>query len=112
VLRALGANYLRENLRKLCSLAALFETILLQDDRFELAVPTNLGLVCFRLKGANARSEQLHSLINADRRIHLVPATVHSTYCIRMSINSSMTTEEDIHYAYGVIAELAHKVKV
>jgi uncharacterized protein YprB with RNaseH-like and TPR domain len=63
------------------------------------------------LQGANARSEQLNTLINADRRIHVVPATVHSTYCIRMSINSSMTTEQDIHYAYDVIAELAHKVQ-
>jgi aromatic-L-amino-acid decarboxylase len=35
------------------SQAQEFESLLMEDDRFELFRPATMGLVCFRLKGSN-----------------------------------------------------------
>ena len=46
------------------------------DSAFEVVNHVVLGLVCFRVKGSNSDNELLHTHVNADRRIHLVPAKV------------------------------------
>ena len=46
------------------------------DPAFEVVNHVVLGLVCFRVKGSNSDNELLHTHVNADRRIHLVPAKV------------------------------------
>lgn len=77
VFRLIGANGLRNNIRRDIALASEFETLVVADPRFEIVGEVTLGLVCFRLKASNAINEELNRLINVvDRRIHLVPAFV------------------------------------
>ncbi|RMH28772.1 MAG: aspartate aminotransferase family protein [Planctomycetota bacterium] len=65
VIRGLGAEGLREHIRRSISLASDLETRLRADPRFEVPVPRSLALVCFRLRGEDARTERLLERVNA-----------------------------------------------
>ncbi|CAD5222542.1 unnamed protein product [Bursaphelenchus xylophilus] len=110
VLRALGLEKIREYQRLQVKLAKLFHQIISADSDFEVIVPPNLGLVCFRLKGPNSRSEALLNLLNQDNRIHLVPGKTDDIFYLRLAVCSQDTREKHIRFAYDVIAELAKRV--
>ncbi|CAI2348174.1 unnamed protein product [Caenorhabditis sp. 36 PRJEB53466] len=108
-LRNLGVEKIREYQRNMCELALFFSKIIVEDGKFELFTPPHLGLATFRLKNhSNADNERLCTAINRDRRIHLVPATVKGIFILRISINSPISTEEDIRFAKKVIFEIAN----
>jgi hypothetical protein len=60
------------------------------------------------VKGANNRSEQLLDRLNAGRLIHVVAATVQSTFFIRFAICSTQTNADDIRYAWSVIEQIVN----
>ncbi|CAD5217443.1 unnamed protein product [Bursaphelenchus okinawaensis] len=111
VLRALGLEKIREYQRLQVKLAKQFHQLVSADDKFEVVVPPNLGLVCFRLKGQNSRSEALLNLLNHDNRIHLVPGKTNDVYYLRFAVCSQHTKENDITFAYNVISELGCQVE-
>lgn len=111
VLRNMGADKIRDYLRRTELLAAEFSKLILENGKFEHFVPQHLGLTCFRLKNStNADNEKLCNAINDDRRIHLVPSTVHGTYFLRMVVCSQLTTLDDVIYARDVIFEIADRL--
>uniref|UniRef100_A0A914CBN1 Aromatic-L-amino-acid decarboxylase n=1 Tax=Acrobeloides nanus TaxID=290746 RepID=A0A914CBN1_9BILA len=100
VLRSIGTTKIQENLRIVVNRAIQFAKLIEKDEHFELFVPQHLGL------GSNDINERLNTIINDDKRIHLVPANAHGIYFLRVAFHSS-TTEDDVKYAYDVITELA-----
>uniref|UniRef100_A0A914X7V8 Aromatic-L-amino-acid decarboxylase n=1 Tax=Plectus sambesii TaxID=2011161 RepID=A0A914X7V8_9BILA len=110
VLRSIGIKGLQANIRNQCALAKQFGELVTKDERFELAAPVHLGLVCFRLKTSNDANKQLLKLVNDDKRIHIIPAQAHGTYFLRLAICSTKTTSEDIIFAWNVICELAEHI--
>lgn len=50
VMRTYGIDGLRKYIRNHIQLASLFESLVNEDDRFEVRNDVHLGLVCFRLK--------------------------------------------------------------
>ncbi|PIC42326.1 hypothetical protein B9Z55_009442 [Caenorhabditis nigoni] len=111
VLRNMGVDKIREYLRRTELLAAEFAKLILENGKFEHFVPQHLGLTCFRLKNStNADNEKLCNAINDDRRIHLVPSTVHGTYFLRMVVCSQLTTLDDVIYGRDVIFEIADRL--
>lgn len=69
-----------------------------------------MGLVCFRLRGASDElNERLGAAINADGRLHLVPARSHGTFFLRLALCSGKTTEADVRAAYEVCVELGER---
>ena len=80
--------YIREHVR----LAALFEEWVRADERFELAAPRSLSLVCFRLRGegeaADAKNRQLLERINASGRAYLTHTVLSGRGVLRMAIGA------------------------
>ncbi len=62
-------------------LAKKFEHYVLSDGRFEILGRVQMGLVCFRLKGANSMSQQLLFVLNDEGKIHMV-----SLVCVRVCV--------------------------
>ncbi|KAK5971561.1 hypothetical protein GCK32_021928, partial [Trichostrongylus colubriformis] len=60
--------------------------------------------------GTNAENKALCNAINADRRTHLVPGSVHGVYFLRFAICSPFTNEEDVKFAFNVCKELLAKL--
>lgn len=60
-----------------------FEKLVRQDERFEISAPRHLGLIVFRLRGANSRTEHLLKSLNREGKVHMVPASLSGVYVIR-----------------------------
>lgn len=110
VLRSFGISGLQAHILKGCELAKLFESLVREDSRFELVAEVHLGLVCFKLKGANEITENLLKSLNKDGRIHVVPAKIKENYIIRFTVTSFYTTEDDITRDWGVIKSNADQL--
>lgn len=111
VMRHYGAAGLQAHVREGVRLATLFEQLVRQDDRFEIAAPRTLNLVCFRLTGADARTRALMEAVNASGEAFLthtvVPVDGHDRFVMRMAIGAVATREHHVRAAWSLIQRLA-----
>ena len=110
VLRNFGIDGLKEHIRRGVNLAGYFEDLVRQDDRFEIAAPRIMGLIVFRLRSGNEMTECLLKRLNADGKLHCVPASLKGTYVIRFTVTSTRTTREDIDRDWLLIQQAATRV--
>jgi len=109
VLRAYGRDGLCRFIREHVRLAELFESWVEEDDRFEIATPRSLNLVCFRLRASDAQNEELLRRINDAGRIHLTHTKLNDRFTLRMCIAQTNTREEHVRAAWREIREQAEK---
>lgn len=109
VIRHYGVEGLRAHIREHVRLAGLLEGWIRADDRFELAAPRSLSLVCFRLRGADAdgRGRDLLERINASGRAYLTHTVLDGRFVLRMAIGATLTREEHVRGAWELIRSLA-----
>ncbi|XP_033753053.1 aromatic-L-amino-acid decarboxylase-like [Pecten maximus] len=110
MLRSYGVTGVQAYIRKHVHLAKEFEQMLLNDTRFEVVGDVIMGLVCFRLKGSNSRTERLLQEILQDGRIYLIPAIVHNIYTLRLAICAERTNLDDIAFSFSVIRSCSDRV--
>uniref|UniRef100_A0AAG5DJM8 Uncharacterized protein n=1 Tax=Anopheles atroparvus TaxID=41427 RepID=A0AAG5DJM8_ANOAO len=101
-LRTMGAEKIRQLIRFHIQLANRFEQYVRTDDRFEVLCST-LALVCFRLKGDDARSKQLLENITRRKKIFMIPATYQGKFIIRFMICGIDPQMHDIEYAWDEV---------
>ncbi|KAG4067045.1 hypothetical protein HA402_000036 [Bradysia odoriphaga] len=107
VLRLYGVENLQAHIRRHCGFATQFEELCRKDDRFEIVGKVQMGLVCFRLKGANELNEKLLKRINGRGKIHMVPSKINDVYFLRMAVCSRFTTSEDMEYSWNEVSAAA-----
>ncbi|XP_011802926.1 PREDICTED: aromatic-L-amino-acid decarboxylase isoform X3 [Colobus angolensis palliatus] len=110
VFRMYGVKGLQAYIRKHVQLSHEFESLVLQDPRFEICAKVTLGLVCFRLKGSNKVNEALLQRINSARKIHLVPCHLRDKFVLRFAICSRTVESAHVQRAWEHIKELAADV--
>ena len=66
-----------------------------------------MGLVCFRLKGANSLSQELLFNLNDEGSIHMVPAMLDDKYVIRFCVNAQNANDADMKKAWELIKKEA-----
>lgn len=109
-LRTVGAEKIRENIRKHVKLAEHFEDLVLSDARFEVVTKRAMGLVCFRLKGDSCYTKELLDNITDRKKIYMIPATVRGDLMIRFVVCGLNPEEIDIDYAWNEIKTQADLV--
>jgi aromatic-L-amino-acid decarboxylase len=121
VLRHYGARGLRAYVREHVRLAALFESWVREDARFELAVPRSLSLVCFRLaprpgeppEATDARNRALLDRLNATGSAFLTHTVLPGVggapgrYVLRMAIGAVRTQEPHVRACWEALRRLA-----
>ncbi|CAD5119188.1 DgyrCDS7825 [Dimorphilus gyrociliatus] len=107
VLRLMGINNLQSYIRKHVELAKEFENLVRSSEKFEITHPVTMGIVCFRLKGDDQLTKNLHDALYKDKRIYLIAGASKSRYYLRFVVCSQRTTSDDINYAWKVINELS-----
>ncbi len=122
VLRAYGVSGLRAFIREHVRLAALFESLVAADPRFEAVTPRGCGLslVCFRLRdthGGDTATRALLEQLNATGKVFLthallppLPGAAGSRpprYVIRMAIGGTFTGESHVRDAWDLIRRTA-----
>ncbi|XP_014230308.1 aromatic-L-amino-acid decarboxylase-like [Trichogramma pretiosum] len=110
VLRLYGAEGLRTYIRRTIELANNFRKFIEEDERFEIAVESKMGLVCFRLKGENTLTEKLLGKLMARRKIYVIPGAYKDKFLIRFVVCSRYTIQDDIDFAWNEISTQASDI--
>jgi aromatic-L-amino-acid decarboxylase len=126
--RSLGREGILARLREQIRLANLFANWVKSDDRFELAAPVSMGVICFRFVGAAApsprrgtaargragstdRIDKLNSeiveRINASGRVYLTQTKLRGQTVMRIGLGNVLTTEDHLCKAWEIIRETA-----
>lgn len=108
-LRTFGQDYIREYIRKHIALANMFKTLCGADERFEIA-DSSLGLVCFRMNGADSLTKRLLEIILERKNIYMCPATYRNKFIIRFVICGMNPKESDVDFAWNEIKTIADVV--
>jgi len=107
VIRHYGVEGLRHHLRRHVELAQEFASWVESDDRFELAAPTPLNLVCFRYKGGDAVNEDRMNRLNEGGKLYLTHTKLDDRFTLRLVVGQTQTEEGHVRGAWGRIRELA-----
>ena len=108
VWRTFGREGLAARICEHLRLAQLFAAWVKEDPRFELSAPTVMGVVCFRLKSADAaESDRTNSRIvesiNAGGETYLMQTKLRGRTVMRLGLGNLLTTEEHVRRVWEII---------
>ncbi len=107
VIRHYGIEGLRHHVSQHIELARQFASWVEADERFELAAPAPLNLVCFRHLGGDAVNEALMNRLNESGKLYLTHTKLNGHLALRMAIGQSMTEERHVRAAWQRIQDSA-----
>lgn len=110
VLRTIGAENIRNNIRKQIKLAELFENFVKTDHRFEIVSARSMGLVCFRLKGDCSLTRELLEKVTERKKIYMIQAKCNGKLMIRFVIAGLDPNESDVEFAWNEIIGQANEL--
>ncbi len=110
--RSLGREGIVTRLREQIRLANLLANWIKKDNRFELAAPVSMGVVCFRFIGADEKkldnlNSELVERINASGRAYLTQTKLRGRTVMRIGFGNVLTTEEHLRKAWELIRQTA-----
>ena len=104
-IRHYGAEGLRHHVRQHVQLAQEFAGWVRADDRFELAAPAPLNLVCFRHRGGDEINQRILDRINASGALFLTHTRLDGRLVLRMSIGAARTERRHVEKAWAAIRQ-------
>jgi aromatic-L-amino-acid decarboxylase len=107
VLRYYGIEGLQFHIREHVRLAQQFAGWVRNDDRFEIAAPAPLNLVCFRLKLGDAANQELMDVLNRSGELYLTHTRLNGKLTLRLCVGQTNTTERHVEKAWKLIQETA-----
>ncbi len=107
VIRHYGVEGLRHHVRRHVELAQQFAEWVRADERFELAAPTPLNLVCFRHRTGDEANQRIMDQLNASGDLYLTHTRLNERLTLRMSIGQSQTELGHIERAWQRIRDEA-----
>ncbi|KAL6883673.1 hypothetical protein ACP4OV_011087 [Aristida adscensionis] len=118
VMRTYGAAKLQEHIRSDIAMAKMFEKLVHTDDRFEVAVPRNFALVCFRIKphqsimveDAEEANRELMERINKTGKAYLAHTVVGNKFVLRFALGSSLQEERHVRNAWELIQKTTTEI--
>jgi aromatic-L-amino-acid decarboxylase len=103
VLRHYGVEGLKHHIREHVALTAQFAEWVSLSERFEIVVPVNLNLVCFRHVEGDEFNRKLLETLNKSGRIFISHTSVGNEYCLRFCVGQTATTESHVAAAWRLI---------
>jgi aromatic-L-amino-acid decarboxylase len=107
VIRHYGADGLRRHIRHTVGLAQEFAHWVEADERFVLAAPAPLNLVCFRHRAGDGATQQTLDRVNASGEAYLTHTRLADRLVIRMAIGSPRTERRHVERAWALIRKAA-----
>jgi aromatic-L-amino-acid decarboxylase len=111
VIRYYGIEGLRYHIRRHIELAQNFAQWVRESDRFELATPAPLNLVCFRHTGGDEINRKIMEQINASGDLYLTHTVLDGRYVLRMSVGQTHTEEQHVRRAWQRLQEVAQELE-
>jgi len=110
VIRHYGVEGLRYHVRRHVALAQEFASWVAADDRFELAAPAPLNLVCFRRQGGDAANAELMDRLNKSGDLFLSHTKLDGRLTLRFCVAQTATEERHVRRAWDRIREESGRV--
>jgi aromatic-L-amino-acid decarboxylase len=107
VLRFYGREGLQALIREHVRLARLFASWVEETPGWEVVVPPDFSVVCFRREGGDDENEALLQRVNASGEVLLSHTRLNDRFVLRLAIGNARTTEADIVRAWHVLRRLA-----
>jgi aromatic-L-amino-acid/L-tryptophan decarboxylase len=112
VIRHYGVEGLQHHIRQHVALAHQFASCVRNDNRFEIAAPVPLNLVCFRHKGGDEINQSLMDRLNRSGDLYLTHTRLNGRLTLRVCIGQTNTTARHVEQAWKRIQEEAAKLAV
>src|SRR6516164_8100105 len=110
VIRHYGVEGLQHNVREHVRLAQQFSECVRNNDRFELAAPVPLNLVCFRHKGGDTTNQMIMDRLNQSGDLFLTHTKLNGKLTLRLSIGQMNTKARHVERAWERIREEAGRI--
>ena len=107
VLRHYGLEGLRTHMRRHIAWAGELTDWVEADDRFELAAPTVVSLVCFRHVDGNEATNRVLDAVNQSGQAYLTSTTIDGLLILRVAIGSPQTERHHIEELWDLIQSAA-----
>jgi aromatic-L-amino-acid decarboxylase len=108
VLRYFGTARMAAIIRSHVEMAQTLASWVEEDERFELAAPVPLSLVCFRKRGSDEENRALMDRINASGVAFLSHTVLNGRFVLRFALGNLRTTLDDVRLVWSRIqAEVA-----
>ncbi len=107
VIRHYGVEGLQHNVREHVRLAQQFAEWVRKDDRFEIAAPAPLNLVCFRHKSGDAANQTIMDGLNRSGDLYLTHTKLNGKLTLRLSVGQTHTEARHVERAWERILEEA-----
>jgi aromatic-L-amino-acid/L-tryptophan decarboxylase len=112
VIRHYGVEGLQHHIRRHVKLAQQFAEWIRNDDRFELAAPVPLNLICFRHKAGDAANQTLLDRLNHSGDLFLTHTKLNGKFTLRLCVGQTNTQARHVENAWERIREEAEKIGV
>jgi aromatic-L-amino-acid decarboxylase len=109
VIRHYGVEGLQYHIHRHVQLARQFADWVKNDDRFKLAAPVPLNLVCFRHKGGDAVNQTIMECLNHSGDLYLTHTKLDGKLTLRLCVGQTNTQERHVERAWRRIREEAEK---
>jgi aromatic-L-amino-acid decarboxylase len=110
VIRHYGVEGLQHHIRQHVQLAQQFAEWVRNDDRFELAAPAPLNLICFRHKAGNAVNQTIMDGLNNSGDLFLTHTKLHGKLTLRLCVGQTNTQQRHVENAWKRIQEEADSI--
>lgn len=111
VIRHYGVEGLRYHVRRHVALAQEFARWVEEDQRFELAVPPPLNLVCFRHVGGEVNNQQLLDQLNQSGNLYLTHTRLDGRFTLRFCVGQTHTEARHVAQAWKQIRQVATELE-
>jgi aromatic-L-amino-acid decarboxylase len=111
VIRHYGVEGLRYHVRRHVELAQSFAGWVEEHDRFELAAPAPLNLVCFRHVGGDEINQKLLERLNQSGALYLTHTVLDGRYTLRLCVGQTYTQARHVAGAWQRIQEIAAELE-
>ena len=110
VVRHYGVEGLQHHIRRHVELAQQFTNWIKADERFELAAPVPLNLVCFRHKAGDKANQKLMDRLNKSGDLYLTHTRMNDRLTLRVCIGQTYTEERHVKKAWERIEQEADRL--
>jgi aromatic-L-amino-acid decarboxylase len=110
VIRHYGVEGLQYHIRRHVALAQQFAEWVGNDERFELAAPAPLNLVCFRHKGGDDANQTLLERLNQSGDLYLTHTRLTDRLTLRFCVGQTNTEARHVERAWKRIQQEAEKL--
>ena len=111
VIRHYGVEGLRYHVRRHVEMAQEFASWVEADERFELAAPAPLNLVCFRHRGGDEINQRLLDHLNQSGDLYLTHTRLNDRLTLRFCVGQTYTESHHVERAWKRIREIAAELE-